>query len=181
MKKLSVLLFATVLTLTVNAQKYQTKTGNIKFYSKTDKETIKAENRKVVSAIDSTTGALEFSLLMKAFDFTNDVMEQHFNESYAESDKFPKATFKGAISDRSKVNFSKDGTYKVNITGKLTIKDVTKDITTTATIVVKGGKITATSQIKIKPKDYNFKIPAIAEKSIAEELTVDIAMTYTKK
>lgn len=181
MKKLTLLAAVSLFSLSAFAQQYQTKNGVIKFFSHTPVEDIKAENRKVVSVLDAATGALEFSLLMKGFDFPNDVMESHFNESYAESSKYPKATFKGKITDLTKVDFKKDGAYTVPVSGKLTIKDVTKDITTNAVITIKGGKVTATSQIKIKPKDYNFKIPATAQKSIADELTVDIAMNYTKK
>ena len=164
-----------------NAQLYFTKTGTIKFDSHTTLEDIKAENRKVVSALNSSTGALEFSLLMKGFDFTNQLMEDHFNESYVESDKYPKASFKGTVTDISKVDFTKDGSYKVNYTGKLTIKNITKDVTGTATIVIKGGKVTSTSALKVKPKEYNIEIPATAGAKIAEEITVDIRMDYTKK
>lgn len=171
-------LFASV---SVFGQKYMTKTGTIKFFSHTTMEDIKAENRKVVSALDSKTGALEFQLLMKGFDFTNDLMEQHFNESYAESDKYPKATFKGKVTDITKVDFAKDGSYTAEYTGKLTIKDVTKDISGVATFVVKGTKVTATSKLKIKPKDYNISIPATAAAKIAEEIDVDIIMDYNKK
>lgn len=163
------------------AQKYVTKTGTVKFYSHTQLEDIKAENRKVISVLDSKTGDMEFTMLMKGFDFTNDLMEQHFNESYVESTKFPKASFKGKITDITKVDFTKDGTYTAAYTGKMTIKDVTKDVTGTATFVVKGGKVSATSKIKIKPKDYNINIPATAAAKIAEEVEVDIIMDYTKK
>ncbi len=165
----------------ISAQIYQTKTGNIKFSSKTPAEDITAENRKVVSAIDASTGDVQFSLLMKSFDFANQLMEDHFNESYAESSKFPKATFKGKISDLSKIDFTKDGTYTAEVSGKLTIKDVTKEITTTATFIVKGGEITASANIKVKPKDYNFKIPATVENSIAETIDVAINIKYKKK
>jgi hypothetical protein len=181
MKKSVLFLLVSFLVCQLNAQQYFTKTGTVKFSSHTSLEDIKAENRKVVSILDSKTGALEFSLLMKGFDFTNQLMEDHFNESYAESSKFPKATFKGKISNISTVDFSKDGSYTVNYTGKLTIKDVTKDVTGTAVIVVKGGKVTATSNLKIKPSDYHIVIPATAASKIAEEINVDIIMDYTKK
>jgi len=181
MKKLLLSIAILTLVLNLNAQKFQTKTGVIKFLSKTAVEDIKAENRKVVSVLDAATGAMEFSLLMKGFDFPNQVMEDHFNESYAESTKYPKATFKGKLTDVKKVDFTKDGTYTAEVTGKLTIKNVTKDIKTTATFVIKAGKVTATTKLDIKPKDYNFNIPATAEKSIAETLSVDIVMDYTKK
>lgn len=170
-----------MLSLQLSAQKYFTKTGTIKFSSQTTLEDIKAENRKVVSVLNAATGAIEFSLLMKGFDFPNDIMEQHFNESYAESDKFPKATFKGVVADIASVNFTKDGSYKVNYSGKLTIKDVTKDISGTAMFVVKGGKVTSTSELKVKPKDYNIKIPSTAAAKIAEEISVSLLMDYVLK
>ena len=181
MKKLVIFTAIIMGTLSAKAQLYFTKTGTIKFDSHTTLEDIKAENRKVVSVLNSATGALEFSLLMKGFDFTNQLMEDHFNESYVESDKYPKASFKGSITDISKVDFTKDGTYKANYSGKLTIKNISKDVSGIATIVIKGGKVTATSSLKVKPKDYNISIPATAGAKIAEEIAVDIIMDYTKK
>lgn len=181
MKKLILSIAILAFILNVSAQKYQTKTGVIKFLSKTSLEDIKAENRKVVSVLDATTGAMEFSLLMKGFDFPNQLMEDHFNESYAESTKYPKATFKGKLTDVKKVDFTKDGSYTAEVTGKLTIKNVTKDIKTTATFVVKGGKVTATAHLDIKPKEYGMVIPATAEAKIAESIGVDIIMDYAKK
>ncbi len=181
MKNLVLLAILALVLNPLKAQTYFTKTGTIKFSSHTTLEDIKAENRKVVSVLNTTTGALEFSLLMKGFDFPNDLMEQHFNESYAESDKFPKATFKGTVTDISKVDFKKDGSYTVNYTGKLTIKNVTKDITGTAVIVVKGGKVTATSSLKIKPVDYGMVIPATNAAKIAEFIDVEIIMDYALK
>jgi len=85
------------------------------------------------------------------------------------------------VTDISKVDFTKDGSYTANYTGKLTIKDVTKDITGVAKFVIKDGKVTATSDIKVKPKDYHINIPATAGAKIAEELTVDMIMDYSKK
>lgn len=181
MKKIVLIAILAFISNGISAQLYFTKTGTIKFYSHTTLEDIKAENRKVVSVLNSQTGALEFSLLMKGFDFTNQLMEDHFNESYAESDKFPKATFKGSVTDISKVDFKKDGSYTVNYAGKLTIKDVTKDIKGTAVIVIKGGKVTATTALKIKPSDYNIAIPATAAAKIAEEISVDLMMDYALK
>ncbi len=164
----------------VFSQKYQTKSGKISFESKAQKESFKAENRKVVSTIDSATGKIDFVLLMKAFDFPNDLMESHFNEHYAESTKFPKASFSGQIQDWSKVDLKKNGTYTVTVKGKLTIKDVTKEITTTAKITVKGNTITAEANLDIKPKDYNFDIPASKAANIAEVINVKINMEYKK-
>jgi len=176
---LTLLIAFTILNL--KAQQYITKTGVVKFFSHTTLEDIKAENRKVVSVLDSKTGIMEFTMLMKGFDFPNQLMEDHFNESFAESSKFPKAGFKGTITNISKVNFSKDGTYTVNYTGKMTLKDVTKDISGIATFVIKGDNATASSKIKIKPTDYNFKIPTTAVARISDQMDIDIIMDYKKK
>ncbi|MDP2174396.1 MAG: YceI family protein [Bacteroidota bacterium] len=181
MKKIFFALLLTICVLNLNAQKYFTKTGNIQFLSKTPLEDITAENRKVVSVLDVATGALEFSLLMKGFDFPNQLMEDHFNESYAESSLFPKATFKGKIVDLSKIDFKKDGTYTADVLGNLTIKDVTKEIKTSVTFVIKNGTIVATSKIDIKPREFNFKIPATAENKIAQSVAVNIKMDYALK
>lgn len=181
MNKLVILAILASATFTLNAQKYFTKTGTVKFTSITTLEDIKAENRKVVSVLDSGTGALEFSMLMKGFDFPNDEMEKHFNETYVESDKYPKATFKGKITDIANINFSKDGSYTVHYTGKLTIKDVTKDVSGTATFVIKGGKITATGKMEVSPADYHIVIPNSAAANIAKVITVDIIMDYKRK
>ncbi|NQW42235.1 MAG: YceI family protein [Bacteroidetes bacterium] len=181
MKKIILSIAILALVLNLSAQKYHTKTGVIKFLSKTKLEDIKAENRKVVSELNSVTGDLQFLLLMKGFDFPNQLMEDHFNETYAESTKYPKASFKGKLIDVKKVDFTKDGTYTADVTGKLTIKNITKDVVSTVTFVVKGGKVTATAHLDIKLKDYNIVIPAIAEAKIAESIGVDIIMDYTKK
>jgi polyisoprenoid-binding protein YceI len=181
MKKIIFALLLTTCVINLNAQKYLTKTGIIKFLSKTPIEDITAENRKVVSVLDATSGALEFSLLMKGFDFPNQLMEDHFNESYAESSLFPKATFKGKIIDLSKIDFKKDGTYIADVIGNLTIKNVTKEIKTQASFVIKNGLITATSKIDIMPREFNFKIPATAEEKIAQTVIVNIKMDYAFK
>src|SRR5687768_4455396 len=106
----------------VNAQdKYFTKTGKISFYSKAPMEDIEAKNKTVAAVMDIKTGALQFSVLMKSFEFEKALMQEHFNENYVESDKFPKADFKGSVVNNSSVNYSKDGTYNTMVKGKLTI------------------------------------------------------------
>ena len=95
--------------LSATAQDYITRTGHITFLSSTPMETIEGNNYQVTSALNTKTGDLLFSLLQKSFEFKQALMQEHYNEKYMESDKFPKATFKGKIKDLSKVNFSKDG------------------------------------------------------------------------
>src|SRR5689334_11187196 len=116
-------------------QTYITRNGNISFYSHTALEDIKAENNEAVSVLNAATGDLEFKVAVKSFHFEKTAMEDHFNnDDYMASEKYPKAGFKGKITNISSVNFSKDGVYNVSVTGDLTIRDITKPVTANGTI-----------------------------------------------
>src|SRR6187399_2327938 len=153
MQRIFLLSFLITCSFTLNAQKCYTKNGSISFYSKAFIENISADNGQVMSTLDVQSGQLQFSVLIKAFHFKKSLMEEHFNENYMESDKFPKATFKGNIKDL-KIDLTKDGNYPVSISGDMTIHGVTKNITSPGTIIVKAGVITGNSTFKIKLADY---------------------------
>jgi polyisoprenoid-binding protein YceI len=163
-------------------QTYITRNGNISFYSHTALEDIKAENNEAVSVLNAATGDLEFKVAVKSFHFEKTAMEDHFNnDDYMASEKFPKAGFKGKITNVSSVNFSKDGVYNVSVTGDLTIRDVTKPVTANGTITVKGGNITVTSTFTIKRKDYNVIGEAFVQKKISEDIQITINCAYEKQ
>lgn len=159
------------------AQKYMTKTGYIKFYSETPIETIQAENKQVNAALDIEKGDLVFKVLMKSFMFEKALMQEHFNENYVESDKFPNATLQAKVTNLSQADFLKEGTHEAIIEGDLTIHGVTRKISEKGTFTVKdGGSIHGTSKFYVKPQDYDIKIPGAVMKNIAEsiEVTVDV-------
>ena len=179
-KIIFILFIGIICTYAVQAQKYMTKNGNIKFYSETPMETIEANNNQVNAALDSQTGDLVFKVLIKSFQFEKALMQEHFNENYLESDKFPNSTFQGKVTNLSSVNFAKEGTYDATIEGDLTIHGVTKKISEKSTFTVKAGdKIQGNSKFNVKPADYDIKIPGALVKNIAEilEVTVDIELT----
>lgn len=157
---------------------YKSNTGNINFYSHTPVEDISADNHKVKTAFDATSGKMQFSVLIKDFEFEKALMQEHFNENYMESTKYPKSTFNGSIDKISAINFAKDGTYTSPVSGKLTIKDVIKDVSTTGTFVVKGGNVNAKAIFKINPRDYNVTIPKAVSNKIAEELKISVDVDY---
>lgn len=182
MKKITTLLIILVAAYcNCSAQAHFTKNGSISFFSSTPMEDIKANNNQVISVINTATGDIQFSLLNNAFHFKKALMEEHFNEDYMESAKYPKSTFKGAISNLGSVNFNTDGTYHVTVSGSLTIHGVTKSIAAPGTITVNGGKISAVSKFKIKPKDYNISIPAAVKNNIAETVELTISCQYEKR
>jgi polyisoprenoid-binding protein YceI len=183
MKKLIVLLAIAALgTTPAFAQDYLTRNGKITFYSSTPVEDIDAVNNEVVSTIDTKTGAFNFRVAILGFKFDAVDMQKHFNQdSYMNSAKYPKASFTGKITDLSKVDFTKDGAYSVTVAGNLTIKDVTKAVSIPGTITVKGGKIVATAEFKIKRAEYNVTGEAIHEKKIAQVITIKVNCTYDKR
>src|SRR5664279_2181441 len=135
MKKMVIViaLFAGIICK-VDAQVYYTKNGSISFFSKTSLENISADNNQVISVLNLETGAIQFSALNNAFQFPKAKMQEDFNENYIESNKYPKSTFKGNITDISNINSLKDGSYKVNAKGDLMIHGISKNIMMPATI-----------------------------------------------
>ena len=129
MKKIVLLSLLALSAFSLKAQKYITRNGFIRFFGETQFETIKADNNQVASILDTQTGEIVFQALMKSFQFEKALMEEHFNENYVESDKYPKAVFKGKIADLSAVDFTKNGVYNVQVQGELSLHNVTKNIT----------------------------------------------------
>lgn len=163
------------------AQKIYTKNGSISFFSKAPLENIKANNNQVVSVLNTQTGDLQMSVLIKAFHFQKALMEVHFNENYMESHKFPKATFKGILAEVSKINFAKDGTHNVTASGDLTIHGVTNKVTATGVINIKNGIASATSKFNIKLKDYKIVVPKIVKDNISETIDITVTSSYDQK
>ena len=128
MKYIVIILVFLAIGYPVSAQKYMTKNGFIGIHSITPMEEIKADNNQVAGVIDTGTGDMVFQVLIKSFHFERALMEEHFNENYMESDKYPKSTFKGKITNLSSVNFAKEGTYDATVEGDLMIHNVTKKV-----------------------------------------------------
>ncbi len=181
MKKLFLALVLLAGTLCTRAQKFYTKNGNISFNSKTNIENIAASSNQVTAIIVPATGDIQFSVLVNTFHFEKALMEEHFNETYMESSKYPKASFKGKIDDISKVNFTKDGAYAVTVTGDMTMHNVTKKTTTPGTVTIKAGKISATAQFIVKLADYKIDVPKVVRNNISETVTIKVACSFDQK
>jgi polyisoprenoid-binding protein YceI len=163
----------------VFSQTFITRNGYIGFFSKTPLEDIKAENQQVYAVIDAGKKNVAFTCLVKGFLFRKELMQEHFNENYIESDKYPKADFLGAYT--GDVNPAKDGTYPVQNKGKLTLHGVTQPIDVPATIEVKGGKLTGASNFKLTPGDFNIKIPDLVREKIAKQIDVRVSVECNPK
>jgi polyisoprenoid-binding protein YceI len=166
----------------LNGQNIQmTKNGKISFYSRSKLEKVEAHNNEVSSVLNTANGEMVFAVLLKGFHFERALMEEHFNENYVESNKYPKATFKGKINNISTVNFLKDGVYPVKVEGDLTMHGVTKKVASSGNVTVNTGKIMAYSKFSIMVKDYKIAIPALVSDKISEEIDITVDCKYELK
>lgn len=163
------------------AQKYYTKNGLVSFYSKATVEDITADNNQVLSVLVTSTGDIQFSMLNTGFHFKKALMEEHFNEDYMESTKYPKSTFKGKITNLSAINFSKDGSYAATVSGDLMMHGVTNKVTASGTINIKGGVISASSKFTVHLADYKITIPSVVKNNIAENVEITVSCNYNNK
>ena len=107
-------------------------------------------------------------------------MQEHFNENYLESDKFPKATFKGVIENSKNILFTNDNVINVKVNGLLTMHGISKQITIPAAIKIKNGEISALSNFIISLDDYAIKIPSVVSESINKKINVQISIPAFK-
>lgn len=179
MKKIfGILILTGLMTVNLFGQNYLTKTGHIKFYSETPIETIEAHNHAVNSALNPKTGDFVFKVLIKSFEFEKALMQEHFNENYMESDKYPNAMFKGMLVNLDDVDFENGGTFDVSVSGDLTIHGVTNPVVEKGTMEVEEGKVHAKSVFNVLLEDYKIKVPGAVKKQISEsiEVTVDVVL-----
>lgn len=177
MKCLPLFILCVLATVTASSQpKYFTKTGKISFYSKSPLENIEAINNKVTSVWDVATGQIEFAVLLKGFEFEKALMQEHFNENYVESDKYPKAIFKGVIENSKATPLNNDNVFTAKVSGTLTLHGVTNPVNTSAVITVKSGIIAASCNFSIALDDYKIAIPSLVEDKINKKIAIAVTI-----
>ncbi|QOI98022.1 MAG: YceI family protein [Flammeovirgaceae bacterium] len=172
---LLLLVLYTSLSVVAHAQKYSVAEGVITFFSSATLEDIKADNRKVASVFNTASGEIAFSIPINQFQFEKKLMQEHFNEKYLESDKYPKSTFAGKVEG---FTMGKPGMQQATAKGKLTIHGVTRDVEIPGTIEVQAGSLKLQSKFMVKLEDYNVKIPKLMWQNIAEQVEVTVDLTY---
>jgi polyisoprenoid-binding protein YceI len=160
---------------------HMTRSAKVSFYSSTPIEDISAENKEATAVINKSTGEMQFAVLIKSFKFEKALMEEHFNENFMESSTYPKADFKGKITNLNEINFSKDGTYKTKVSGNLTMHGVTKPVATDGTITIKGGKISAQSKFNVKLDDYKIERKPMHKDKISDTIEIRVDASYEPK
>lgn len=163
-----------VVALEGTAQKLVAEKSVITFFSDALIEDITATNSKTVSIFNKQTGEIAFSVPIREFQFEKKLMQEHFNEKYLESDKYPKATFSGKLLN---FNETQTGVQNVKASGKLTIHGVTKDVEISGTAQL-DDKLVLKSKFNVRLADYKVKIPQVVFQNIAEVVEVSVDITY---
>ncbi len=154
------------------------KKASARFYSEAPVENIEATNSKVVGALDISTGNLAVSMLMRDFEFEKSLMQEHFNENYVESDKYPKSTFKGKILNYDADLLSKPGNYTFKVSGELTIHGVTNPLNTEIQCKVSNNTIAVSTKFMVEVASFEIDIPKIVFYNIAEEVEVTASFNF---
>ena len=176
MKYITIILLAWIGMIQAGQDIYVSKNARISLYSSAPIEDIKAATSSGGSVYNPSTGELDFSVNIKSFTFEKELMQEHFNSDYMESDKFPKATFKGTIQEH--VDITKDGIYPITVNGDLTVHGVTQKRIIPGTISVKSGVISMSSEFIVKCADHHITIPSIVFHNIAESIKMNVSATY---
>lgn len=157
-----------------NDNQFIARQGQISFFSYTSVENIEAKNNQVLSILDLDKKEIAISMLMRAFVFKKDLMYEHFNESYIESDIHPKAVFEGKIIDFD----PSEKTQTKIVRGNITIHGITKEIDIKVFIENKNGDYTLSGEFNLLVKDFDIKIPPILSSNIAKSISVKFIFQY---
>lgn len=182
MKKIFFTLTALVFGTSIFAQIYMAKSCEISFFSEAPLENIEAVNKSAKPLVNTSTNDVQVKIANTGFIFEKALMQEHFNENYMESEKYPSTIFKGKINE--KIDWTKDGEHKVTVTGKMSMHGVDKEITIPGTVIIKGSEITISAKFKVHVADYNIKVPSLYVQNIAEDVDVKlnaVLVQYKKK
>jgi hypothetical protein len=163
--------------LSAEAQKFTSSKSVITFFSDAAIEDIKATNKKGASIIDMSSGEMVFSIPVDQFQFKKSLMQEHFNEKYLETEKYPKATFQGSLE-----GFKKERPVQtVNARGVLTIHGISKPIEAVGTIEQKGKILVLRSKFIVVLEDYGIDRPQVLWQNIAEQVEVSLEFEYKQQ
>ena len=155
------------------AQQFMTREGQVHFFSSTPLEDIEADNGQMSAILDEATGGFAFQVQMRAFHFPKALMEEHFNESYVESDAFPKATFRGTLKPWEPSAEAK-GPTEVVAEGEFDFHGVKTTRSIPGEIMRKDGKWVLDARFTIALKEHDIQVPAVVRDNIAASIAVDV-------
>ena len=155
---------------------YSSNKSEFSFFSKTPLEDIDAKNTRASSIINLSNREMVVRIPVSQFQFKNKLMQQHFNENYMESEKFPYATFKGKI--KEEIDLSKAGIYSVSASGILNIHGIDQNRKLVGKLTVSENSLLLETTFEVLLSDHKIDIPKLVFKKIAEKINVIANISY---
>ena len=177
---LLIILF-TFANYSLEAQKIGIKSSTISFFSDGLLEDIAAVNTASQAILNLVDGAFVLRIPITSFEFPNQLMQEHFNENYVESDDYPKCTFQGKFDDWDKMDANKDGKYTGTVSGIMNLHGQDQPVNAKVTMVVDGKNISIESMFYMVPEDYKIEIPSAVRDKIADKFEVSVKAEFKVK
>ncbi|HVZ56795.1 MAG TPA: YceI family protein [Chitinophagaceae bacterium] len=155
--------------------RYYTKSAKLFFQcTKSPLEKVEATNKSGTCVLDTQSGQVQFAVLMKGFEFAKALMQEHFNENYVESDRFPRSEFRGQVINNADIHYGKDGSYPAHVKGTLQIHGESRPVEANGTILIKGGKPSLAATFTILLSDYKIAIPSVVSDKISNSVDISV-------
>lgn len=158
---------------------YRTAVGEVSFFSKTPALDIKALNKKAGAILNASTMDLAIQMKITDFQFPNKLMQEHFNENYLESERFPTAKFVGKVKET--IDLTKPGSYPVTAEGNMTIHGVTKPVQVKGMLVATASLVKVTFAFQVRTEAYQIEVPTLVFNKIAETIDVSGTLNLVKQ
>lgn len=158
---------------------YSTREGYISFLSETRIERIFAESSEAHSFLNVKTGEVAFSINIESFRFRIKLMQEHFNEQYMESARYPRASFSGFLEQPEKINMKAPSELQLHVKGRLTIRGIAQEISAPVKLTIgENNLISGVTEFTLRPEDFGIKIPSVVGRKIAKEVAVSVRSEY---
>jgi YceI-like domain len=177
MFKKPVILLFTLILFSANAeappQMYSVSSGTITFRSDAPLELVKASSNQLKGIFDAEKKQFAFSLNVNTFKgFNSPLQQEHFNENYLESNKYPRASFEGKIIED--VDLKKNGYYNIRAKGNLTVHGVSQERIIKCELTIKNNIVSVKSNFTVLLADHNITIPKVVHEKLASEIKVEV-------
>ncbi len=178
MKKLFLIVALSTIHSTVlfSQDVYSTSKAKVSFSSKTPIEDIDGTTNSAATVLNVKTKQVVFKIQNTSFQFKEKLMQEHFNENYIESEKFPVSNFNGKIIGDE--DYTKKGDYDIVINGILDMHGKKKEYKVPGKLVNDGNNIKLIIDFKVRLVDHNIEVPSIVFTKIAEVLNVKVIADY---
>jgi polyisoprenoid-binding protein YceI len=174
MKKITLLVLSFILSTLHAQEKFSTSKCTIYFEASVPLfEAVEAKNDVVECELVPKKSQINFTAVIKKFQFKRDLMKEHFNSNYMESDRYSKATFKGII-EKFDLKIINENEKDFLIKGKLTIHGQSRMVTVNAKIKKVDNGIQIISHFTLNTDDFNIEIPNMVIAKISKKVNTKI-------